>query len=131
MREILFKGKQQKNREWIEGYYLKFYETLGNEVNYMIFAIDEERKLSQPYSVDPSTVCQYTNLNDANGRRIFEGDIVRCENDTGHIVFNGGKFVVAWKKSAELKNINLDVWHSDVEVVGSICDNPGVIGDMK
>lgn len=79
MREILFKAKREDNGEWVEGYFVKFYGSGDNKPNYMIFAIYEEEKRSQPYSVDPKTLCRYTGLTDKNGRKIWENDIVSNE----------------------------------------------------
>lgn len=39
MREILFKAKQVGDDEWVEGYYQKRYNFLGNE-EHLIFHVD-------------------------------------------------------------------------------------------
>lgn len=44
------------------------------------------------FNVIPSTVCQYTGLNDKNGRKIFEGDIILAK-DIGY------KAIVEWQSN--------------------------------
>ena len=67
MREILFRGKTDKG-EWVQGDLSqhktgKKFIKCGNAI--------------RSYEVIPETVGQFTDLTDKNGKKIFEGDIIR------------------------------------------------------
>lgn len=68
MREILFRGKRVDNGEWVEGFFWK--DIWGDGESCYIHYDTED------YQVDPTTVGQYTGLNERSGKRIFDGDIV-------------------------------------------------------
>ena len=92
-REILFKAKRTDNGEWVEGWYCK--ETFGRwPVKPCIIPWENaENGYLEHVMVDGNTVCQYTGLNDKNGKKIFEGDV--CKLD-GIEEFDNPFYTVIW-----------------------------------
>lgn len=144
MREILFRGKSivantpSKPGYWMEGNL--FHQTrspYGETVNcYHIF--DGNEFIEGPdheTELWPETIGQFTGLTDKNGKKIFEGDIVKTKY--------GRLCIVVWFLSQEYNGWDLepirtfencvrtkppesiDLYKKDnLEVIGNIHDNP-------
>ena len=121
MREILFRGKRTDNGEWVKGY-LYITHIGAHEIGSYDAEINIERFT---FDVIPETVGQYTGLTDKNGKRIFEGDIVRYEDDIGYVIYNGddARFLV----DSPNMYISMD-YSNEFEVIGNIHDNPELLG---
>lgn len=144
MREILFRGKRVDNGEWVYGYLSKS-RLQGYENNTLQPSIDrEESGVMITSVVIPETVGQYTGLNDKNGKRIFEGDIVIAksviENNTSVYKINFSE-TDAWFGFESLdggalfslnelleKELGDEI---EIEVIGNIHDNPELLEDSK
>lgn len=75
MREILFRGKRTDNVEWVKGFYVCIPDThyiMTGKFDSLTNGIIN----SEAYKVDPSTVGQFTGLEDKLGTKIFEGDVI-------------------------------------------------------
>lgn len=137
MREILFRGKDFSgvlNHSWIFG----SLDTTENEYTIMIYPDRFGNKCR--IFVDPKTVGQYTGLTDKNGKKIFEGDVLRVK---GHdydynlnFDYTTTVFSVYHALCVAVRNNIFDflpidfaykTWHEmgcEIEVIGNIHDNP-------
>lgn len=134
--EILFRGKRMDNGEWVYGDYHKFTCTTSGIIptpTHYIMGTDVNFR-GQIW-VDPDTVGQYTGLDDKNGVKIFEGDIVHIHDlifkygdphheFNGYVDFANGSFVIL--------GINEVVHYRwldyDITVIGNIYDDPEILG---
>ena len=129
MREILFRGKQIKDGKWIEGYYCpKPYSHFPCEPT--IFPFETINKDWHGERVDPETVCQFTGLHDKNGRKIFEGDIVKWTGSLYKVVFER-RYGTAY---FGIKISDFETWYfcnscaaNLMEIAGNIYDNPELL----
>ena len=106
MREILFRGKavnlNNGSKDFVYGQYVQ------NRDGKMIYSDTWEDGIQKHYVIE-KTVGQYTGLTDKNGKKIFEGDIV---------------------KATITSNMEIgDYTKADIGVVGY--DNIGVLGIVK
>ena len=136
MREILFRGKRTDNGEWIYGYYTKARYYLNEKEMHVIFAPDGEafprNEFSEYEEVDPETVYQFTGLTDKKGRKVFEGDIIKCKvhEMNGYRVRRG---IVEYHGVGFIMNLDPNSWYDqknisfDCEVIGNIYDNPELL----
>jgi uncharacterized phage protein (TIGR01671 family) len=126
MREILFKAKRLSDGAWVEGYYIGPVGVLDVHEICDIHDITGSR-----VEVDPSTVCQYTGLTDKNGKKIFEGDIVKTKY--GRLCVICFKYLPGFSGS-DLEPVECvqkapdgyDLWEREnLEFIGSIHDREG------
>lgn len=130
MREILFRGKTYDG-EWENGSLLIQWGEMTNdgerEREYLILGMRGESRF-----VIPETVGQYTGLKDENGKRIFEGDIVRaqdnlifspfCDGLVGKVVYIETAFFIEPKDPTKSEYLFNEC--AIYEVFGNIHDNP-------
>lgn len=135
MREILFRGKCFYNGKWVEGFivasrentYPNGFEMITVDgVNYD--ELDSYIPHFTSYAVDPSTIGQYTGLKDKNGKKIFEGDIVK-----GRVHFISGYRISSLQvvyDSDDTRFVLKDE-HGDFKNIPEVCEVIGNIHDKK
>ena len=136
MREILFKAKRKDNSKWVEGYYVKRYDLLGNE-KHLIFHADSYT-VWEYAEIDPETLCEFTGRCDKNGKKIWENDIVLVyENVYSAVKF--GLYHEALKSERTHQGFYLEsmdnyyyreelgYWAEKSVVIGNILDNPELL----
>ena len=133
MREILFRGKRKNGTEWVYGNYCGAEYLSSSGIEHLIIEIPRNGCSAQ---VDPETIGQYTGLT-ANGKKIFEGDIVKREftlyhsekkktreTQIGVVTYSDTDCGFYLEKACNLRK----PWDGDtLEVIGNIHDNPELL----
>ena len=151
MREIKFRGKT-KSGEWVDGSYVYAHKWFGTgEAGHFITSVYGDNRVL----VDKNTVGQYTGLKDKNDKEIYDGDIVRFNNQVGEVVFEKGTFGIGFKDRIDWVRLDakylsesfadslcacyndhyisfVEIFHicdgyDEIEIIGNIYDNPELI----
>ena len=132
MREIFYRGKRKDNGKWMEGFPIRLYDYGGDSWEMVPF----NTNLDINHFVIPETIGQYTGMRDKNGRKIFEGDIVRLDEDVktifnvndGTVQYGWGGFYIGGFSA--LNSLNSLATFDGVmrgEVVGTVFENADLL----
>lgn len=134
-REILFRARHvhisPQNRH-LDGTWVYGYPCDKDHIN----TIDEDEygeRYTSEVLIDPETICEYTGMDDENGRKTFEGDIFQA-SDGDHIQ----TYIIVWDEdalgwSAECVGdpdgtLPLSEFRIEgIGIIGNIFDDPGLI----
>ena len=79
------------------------------------------------HSVIPETIGQYAGLTDKNGRKVFEGDIVKIEKYLYRVYFDTLKACFELCKICDNWNKSFYKYADLSEIIGNIHDDPELL----
>ena len=145
MREFLFRGKSVESGEWVYGGLV-----VDNGCAHIVRQITQHIKRDDyecyAINVEPASVSQFTGLTDKNGKKVFEGDILRFNDkykpyfaevvfeteDIGscgccYSAFQGSGFVGKVLPGSKYDYSCFSDDFKESEIVGNIFDNPELV----
>lgn len=134
MRDILFRGKRTDNEKWVYGFFngqsiLEY----RNDRGIITKADKNTHAIMRPYPIDIETLGQYTGLTDKNGKKIFEGDILKDHSftidDFSKVVYDTENAQFSLADCDEICD-TMEEWkryREDYEIVGNVYDNPELV----
>lgn len=121
MREILFRGKRVDNGEWVYGNYHN--HSIEKSISFYKVFVGTPMTM---YAVIPESIGQYTGLKDKNGKRIFEGDVIKDDKHLYLIEWYAGDFDAGFLPFICSENCRA-VRSCNCEIIGDIHDNPELL----
>jgi uncharacterized phage protein (TIGR01671 family) len=139
MKEYLFRGKQTANGKWAYGN--SWCNPCIEEVAWIAFPIGDLSDTTEVKKVYSATVGQYTGLKDANGKKIFEGDILKAD-----VFKNLNRYKAVWtveykerfsqgngyyfygkNRRFNVRATQSTIINTNATVIGNLHDNPELI----
>lgn len=145
MREILFRGKainrdkgyhltEYKNGEWVYGLVTKLYDEQFKSLPAEMTNTNGIRGIE----IDYKTIGQYTGLNDKNGTKIFEGDIlefINSDNETSYydVVYLEAdcRWIIRQNGLYQYQDVLDKFVERYMTVAGNIYDSPELLEESK
>lgn len=138
MRKILFRGKRVNNDEWAYGAYCHYDDddVLEAGKDSCDYIIEKHNGQNFPFiCVSAETIGQYTGMDDLNGTKIFEGDIIEYETSYSRIKrravieYGMGCFTARYDdlNTPALDLVFDNAYGDGVVVIGNIYDNPELL----
>jgi uncharacterized phage protein (TIGR01671 family) len=119
MKDIEFRAWDIKNKKMI---YVDEYSSFHKHMTWTGLVYENGKLLDY-------IMLQYTGLKDKNGKKIFEGDVLRIKETyigdsiikeyNGYIYFENGSFNITGEASFDTLAVNASYW----EVIGNIYEN--------
>lgn len=148
MREIEFRAKRIDNNEWVYG------DLISHKLDIPRIVINHEYSTGTCFVCDTikvveKTIGQYAEKKDKNGKKIYEGDIIKlsykgivdCKETILTYIYPVKYSLVKFKdgdgneyayRDFNIDNSSLCEYDSEMlEVIGNIYDNPELVGDIK
>jgi len=129
-REILFRAKSIETGEWIEGNFCEKVNSLDGDripcIQVFTHGPDSTNRWIEIFDsnlieVDPKTINQFTGLEDKNGVRIFDGDVVRWHGLNLEIHYGEHARFMMGKDNMTIGDVMIS------EIIGNIHDNPELL----
>ena len=132
-RQYKFRALGAATNEWVYGYYVVL--DSGFEMVECIWELGAERATP----IDRSTLGQFTGLTDANGREIYEGDILRLLNSEVlcEVIYDAPSFCRRWisPKVSSLRGVEMESMAHNTyiayEVIGDMHQNKDLLREIE
>ena len=109
IRRVKFKVWDEKYKCWVKN-------------SFLLYPEDEIK-------IQGRILTQFTGLKDKNNKEIYEGDILRLENDKNYrVFFDHGCFMVLFDNQSELPLL-VYVEEKRCEISGNIFENPELLNE--
>lgn len=125
IRTIIFRGKRKSNGEWAYGNFVR-----GCVDDFAYIVEFGNKELCRNYvEVIPETVGQFTGSTDKNGKKIFEGDIIRKTNKGRHPEIFTANIHTDFRVNEEVYYGPCErfIESCEYEIIGNIHDNPELL----
>lgn len=123
MREIKFRGRRKNSSEWVYGAFLAIPKLCS-----YIYDVQPDGQATR-YLVDEDTVGQFTGLKDADGREIYEGDVIQVVTKNPYWEFKKNFAVECNLNGFCVDGEPIYYWFKlhNLKVIGNVYDNPELL----
>lgn len=138
-REYKFRGKRADGTGWTYGFYWASQDPKSEATKYRAHFIYSSCNIEQGKEVIAESVGQFTGLHDADGKEIYEGDVVENIDGIRYVVEFGGSASafffkhITYRKNGPFSDNEWGICSEKLigdfllKIVGNIHDNPELI----